>query len=81
VRQIISWLLAGMLIGAIATGVWWWQRTSAIERQLTEQTQRTAEMESKLARAEARMNQLTKDLDVEKSVRHGLEDIVGQRRR
>lgn len=80
-KRAVVWLISGLLVGALAADVWWRQRASDLRRQLAGQTQQTAEMESKLAGAEARIKQLTGELAAEQALRQRLEDLVNRGRK
>jgi hypothetical protein len=77
-KRAVVWLIAGLLVGALGTDLWW--RQSAVRQmddlrgRLSEQAQRVDELERKLAGAEA-------ELAAERQRRQSLEDVLTRGRK
>ena len=76
----IGALVVGLLVGYLMWGQSS-QKLNDLNARLTQEAQRAANAESKLADMDARLKQLGEDLETERKLRQRLQDLLSQGRK
>jgi hypothetical protein len=87
-RRAVVWALGGLLAGGVAADLWSRQQRAAVERERDEAITREASaanrvegLQTKLTKVEAEVADLRGQLDVERALRHRLEETVSAGRK